>query len=353
MEGRIYFNNQSYLLTEFATIGLPKNLEWAEKSQEFVKNWINGDRVFQMQTSGSTGKPKNILLSREQMEASAKATIDFLNLDKGVNALLCMNPDFIGGRMMMVRALVGGWNLFVLPPSSEPIIEAPIHFAAMVPLQVGNLLNSKKGQESLNRIEKLIIGGAPITSTVEAKLSELKTEVFQTFGMTETVSHIALKKLNGSNKSEYYQMIGDNQIKQDESGCLMVKGTVTSNEWITTNDMVEISGGTFQWLGRSDLVVNSGGIKIQILPLEEELSEVLKTDVLLWKEEDEKLGEKLIGLIRNQETLSDLITNPEAYKTLFKPYHFPKKWYFCPSWEQTKSGKIDRKSTWLKASSKD
>lgn len=345
MEGTIIFNNQSYTFTQFATISLPKNLNWARNTQLFVKDWINDRQSFLLQTSGSTGKPKSISIQRSQMLASANATIQYLNIQPGSSALLCMNPDMIGGRMMLVRAIVGNWNLHILPPSSNPVIDVDIDFTAMVPLQVESLLETKAGIDFLNRIDQLIIGGAAINERLQETLQGLRTKAYQTFGMTETVSHIALKKLNGPDKSDEYQVIGNNEVTLNNSGKLCIRGTVTNDEWVETNDLVDITETGFKWLGRADLVVNSGGVKIQIEELEEDIFKLLKIKVWVWKENDERLGEKLIGMTDDPELISQIEADHNYLKSNFKKYHFPKEWILVKEWQLTSSGKPDRSNT--------
>lgn len=345
MEGTIIFNNQSYTFTQFATISLPKNLNWARNTQLFVKDWLNDQQSFLLQTSGSTGKPKSISIQRSQMLASANATIQYLNIQPGSSALLCMNPDMIGGRMMLVRAIVGNWNLHILPPSSNPVIDVDIDFTAMVPLQVESLLETKAGIDFLNRIDQLIIGGAAINERLQETLQGLRTKAYQTFGMTETVSHIALKKLNGPDKSDEYQVIGNNEVTLNNSGKLCIRGTVTNDEWVETNDLVDITETGFKWLGRADLVVNSGGVKIQIEELEEDIFKFFKTSVWVWKENDERLGEKLIGMTDDPELISQIEADYNSLKSNFKKYHFPKEWILVKEWQLTSSGKPDRSNT--------
>lgn len=345
MEGTIIFNNQSYTFTQFATISLPKNLEWVANTQLFVKDWLNDKQSFILQTSGSTGKPKSISIQRSQMLASANATIQYLNIQPGSSALLCMNPDMIGGRMMLVRAIIGNWNLQILPPSSNPIIDVDIDFTAMVPLQVESLLETETGIDFLNRIDQLIIGGAAINERLLEKLQGLRTKAYQTFGMTETVSHIALKKLNGPDKSEEYQVIGNNEVTLNNLGKLCIRGTVTNDKWIESNDLVEITETGFKWLGRADLIVNSGGIKIQIEELEKELSNFFQTKIWIWKETDMRLGEKLIGMTDDARLMQQIMSDYDSLKNNFKKYHFPKEWVLIKNWQMTLSGKPDRLNT--------
>lgn len=345
MEGNIIFNKQSYTFTEFATISLPKDLNWATNTQLFVKDWLNNKQSFLLQTSGSTGKPKNISIQREQMLSSANATIQYLDIQTGSSALLCMNPDMIGGRMMLVRALVGAWDLYILPPSSNPMIDASIAFTAMVPLQVESLMESPEGIDFLNRIDQLIIGGANISDSLSSKLQTIKAKAYQTFGMTETVSHIALKKLNGEGKTDEYRLIGDNKIAVDAEGKLSIKGTVTGGEWIQTNDLVRQTPNGFEWLGRSDLAVNSGGIKIQIEELEKELCTFFQKKIWVWKEADKKLGEKVIGMTDDPKLISQIQSDYNSLKSNFKKYHLPKEWVLVKQWLLTSSGKPDRNNT--------
>lgn len=347
VEGSIIFNNYSFTFTQFATITLPDELNWAANTQLFVKEWINGRDSFQLQTSGSSGKPKTIDITKDQMVASASATIQYLNIPNGAKALLCMNPDMIGGRMMLVRALIGQWKLYLLQPSSEPMINTAIEFSAMVPLQVENLMSHAEGQRFLNGIKKLIIGGAGLSEALVKKIQSLECQVFQTFGMTETVSHIALKKLNGKGQSTDYQLIGDNEIKIDDSNKLAVRGSVTKNHWVYTNDIVELTNKGFKWLGRADLVVNSGGVKIQIQGLEERLTEYFNTQVWIWKTPDAKLGEQLVGLTEDQNLIKYVYDKHQSLKLEFPKYHLPKKWVLVKKWVLTPSGKPDRRATLL------
>ena len=345
MEGQIVFKNQIFSFRKFASISLPKTLKWAEKAQLFVKEWLDGSESFLLHTSGSTGKPKSLAVSRSQMTASANATLQYLNISQGSSALLCMNPDMIGGRMMLVRAMIGKWKLHVLPPSSEPICSEPIDFAAMVPMQVEGLLKSSEGKEFIGRIKSLIIGGAQISESLKAQLSEINGAVYQTFGMTETVSHIALRRINGEAPSDTYHVIGDNEIKADDQGLLSIKGTVTNKEWIHTNDLVQLTENGFKWLGRADLVVNSGGVKIQIEALEKELSDFFDAEIWVWKIPHESLGEQLIALSDNNDLIYRVNNEYDLLKREFKPYHFPKKWILVQNWQLTPSGKPDRRAT--------
>ncbi|OEK01483.1 hypothetical protein BFP97_08095 [Roseivirga sp. 4D4] len=333
-------------------MGLGKNDHWALSAQIFIRQWLNNQKTFSITTSGSTGSPKKINITREQMIASALATIKTLDLSEGTQALVCINTSFIGGQMMLVRGIIGNWQLELIEPSMEVNSFSPdeaYDFAALVPLQVSALVKTEHGKNYLNRIKKIIIGGAPVSKDLTDKLQQLDCECFHTYGMTETVSHVGLKALNGPNRSEWFSIVGDTKVRTNEQGCLEIKGAVTQNRWITTNDLVELKGGKFKWLGRADLVVNSGGVKILIESAEElikgQLPQELSGTIALWKEEHQDLGESLIGMTNDKQTLEYIHKHNDAIKQALPKYHLPKTWRLIPSFQFTPSGKIDRASS--------
>lgn len=354
MECSIILNRSRYSLTQFVKESLDESHHWALPAQSFLKAWLMGDTKFPIETSGSTGTPKVIKLSRSQMIASAKATIETLKIPEGTKALLCINTAYIGGQMMLVRAMVGNWGIELVSPAMNPSTEASrdhYGFAALVPLQVLAMTKSIIGKRLLNNIDKIIIGGAPISEDLIHKIEQVKGKCFHTYGMTETVSHIGLKALNGPNKSEWFDVVIGNEITQDDRSCLQIKGSVTEDKWISTNDLVEIKGTQFKWLGRADLVVNTGGIKVLIESLEERLNklipEQLRGNLLIWKAPDRKLGEKLIGIVRTQGLIDYLNTHSSELKGSLPSYHLPKEWLLTSQFKFTENGKLDRSNTYL------
>ncbi|MEM6525117.1 MAG: AMP-binding protein [Bacteroidota bacterium] len=322
---------------------------------EFIHTWLSGEREFSIQTSGSTGKPKRINLTRDQMEASARATNSFFGLTKGDTIFVCLNTAYIAGQMMLVRALLGSLNVIAIEPGSKPDLpnhNSPIHFMAFVPLQIKNLLPDGL-LNKFDRLKGIIIGGAPIDKELEARLSTLTIPSYATFGMTETVSHIALRKLNGKDKSEYYVALPGVQLGV-ENDCLTIEGKVTGLRKVVTTDLVELKNNTtFKWLGRKGNVVNSGGVKIHIDQVEKELSELMKelrisNRFLCAKKKDSQLGEKLVlvfeGVV-NRTSLKDLLHN--AKKKLPK-YWDPKEVMTMAKLPETPTGKLDRKEINLK-----
>ena len=281
------------------------------------------------------------------MLTSAENTIAFLELNFGLKALLPISADRIGGKMMLVRALIRNWDLEIIEPTSnlEQIVrEKNFDFTALVPLQASLLYESSS--ELLEKIECIIIGGASINNSLEEKLNELSNRVYHTYGMTETVSHIALRKLSQNQSSKHFEVIGDNMIDLSKDGLLQIKGAVTNNIWITTNDLVDISDNTFAWLARTDLVINSGGVKLQIEEIEGALNKVKPSSIdgnlCIWKSLDEQLGEKVVCICDNPELIKYFVNHTSELKSKFIQNGWPKKWHHIPSIILTPSGKIDR-----------
>lgn len=255
-------------------------------------------------TSGSTGKPKPIWVEKSRMEASARITCDFLGLQEGDTALLCMSLDFIAGKMMVVRSLVRGLELIVSSPSGHPLSNEKwqeigmndITFAAMVPLQVYNSLQVPEEQERLKRIKHLIIGGGAIDDELAQALKTFPNAVWSTYGMTETLSHIALRRLSGNDSSDWYTPFPSVNISLDHDGCLVIDAPLVCTEILKTNDIAEIRNGQFRILGRKDNVIVSGGVKIQMEEVERLLKQHIKNPFLITKRKDNKFGEIVVLL---------------------------------------------------------
>lgn len=346
MKGSIQIDADKYTFQEFVQLEGPFKIGIDFKNiQKFIDNWIKGVDLFELQTSGSTGDSKSIAISRQQMIASALMTGHFFKLKEGDNALLCLNPNFIGGKMMLVRAMEIGLNLHITPPSSNPIIAFKdgfnLHFAAFVPLQVDTLLKSAVGRNLLNSISNIIIGGAAVNSELQIELQRLKSNIYSTYGMTETVSHIALKKLNGTNGDGNFCLLPGVKVDLDKRGCLKINSEVTSNQWVDTNDLVEfISQQEFKWLGRIDNVINSGGIKIQAENLEAEIHSLVPSlNFMVTSIEHHELGEAIV-LLSEKRNLTSREMN--LLKAKLHKYHVPKVFMQTDDLPLTKSGKPDR-----------
>ena len=247
---------------------------WEKDIYEFINEWLDEKSTIKAQTSGTTGTPKTIFLQKNKMIASALKTGEYFNLQENEKALLCLSPTYIAGKMMIVRAFVLGLDLVLVEPSGNPLKDADIEkidFAAMVPLQALNSFQNEKELQQFRKIKKTIIGGGVVSKTLLDLLQKEENSFYATYGMTETITHIAVKKLRGGllqqtfkkKQSDYFEILPNVQIKTDQRGCLVVNTPDVAEETIITNDLVEIISPTkFKWLGRFDNIINTGGVKV-------------------------------------------------------------------------------------------
>ena len=319
--------------------------EISAEVSDFLRNWFDATAFVEVKTSGSTGNPKIIQLQKKQMVNSAKATGDYFNLPENTAALLCMSPNYIAGKMMLVRALTLGWHLDVVAPTSNPLknIDKNYDFSAMVPMQLHNSL------PDIHKIKKLVIGGGTVSNEWLSKIQEVETEIFATYGMTETITHIAVKRINQSCHAElvsasHYKILPNIQISLDHRGCLVIDAPTISAEKVITNDLVELISSTeFKWLGRIDNVINSGGIKLIPEQIEEKLAAIIENRFLVAGKKDEILGEKLI-LIVEGIAIENLPKKIRQLKSLSN-YEIPKEICFLEKFTETQTNKIDRAKT--------
>ena len=267
--------------------------------ESFLAEWNNDSPTVLVHTSGSTGTPKPMLVEKQRMEASARITCSFLGLKPGDTALLCMPLDYIAGKMMVVRALTCNLRLLCVPPSGHPLSDftEPVDFAAMVPLQVYNSLQVAAERERLRQIRHLIIGGGAIDESLQAALKDFPYAVWSTYGMTETLSHIALRRLNGPTSTDWYTPFDGVRVSQTSEGCLVIDAPAVHEGTLVTNDMVELDGQRFRVLGRKDNVICSGGIKIQAEEVEHMLHAHLSTPYIITRAKDERLGQQVVLMI--------------------------------------------------------
>ena len=310
---------------------------------DFLLDWLSPSKTVYVKTSGSTGQPKTLEIKKEAMVNSALATGQYFDLKPGDLALLCLSSQHIAGKMMLVRAIILGLHLDMVAPSSSPLegIQKEYDFCAMVPLQVQNSL------EPLYKIKTLIIGGAPISKLLRAKLAEQPNDIYETYGMTETVTHIAVKKVSSmehSPKETYFKTLPSIQISKDERGCLVIDAPKIAENPIVTNDLVDIEGEHhFKWLGRHDNVINSGGVKLIPEQIEEKLLPVVESRFFVSGIPDEQLGEKLVLFIEGEEPSQfHSKTKIQEVKSLER-YEVPKQIVFIKNFAETPNGKIQRK----------
>lgn len=300
---------------------------------DFLLDWFDGKSYIEMHTSGSTGIPKTIRVDKQAMVNSALATGDFFELHAGNKALHCLPVKYVAGKMMLVRAMILGLDLEFVAPSSHPLrnVDGNFDFAAMVPLQAQNSI------ADLHRIKKLIVGGAKINSALENQLIKLPTQVFETYGMTETISHIAAKSVG----EKAFTVLPNVTISYDDQNCLVIHAPQISDDVIETNDVVElVNENQFIFLGRIDNVINSGGIKLLPEQIEEKLAGKIEPRYFISSKEDKELGEKIILVIEGNSYNVDTSIFDELDK-----YEKPKEILFVPKFKETGNGKIIRKES--------
>ena len=330
--------------------------------EDFLSEWNNdSDRVL-VHTSGSTGKPKPMMVEKKRMLNSARITCDFLGLNPGDSALLCMSLDYIAGKMVVVRSIERHLHLISVPPSGHPLkdVDEEITFAAMVPMQVYNTLQVPEERERLSRIRHLIIGGGAIDAALEQELQSLPGDIaiWSTYGMTETLSHIALRRINGDEASEWYQPFDSVRISQTGEGCLVIDAPQVCAETLVTNDIVEIEPYIynkveklrFRIKGRKDNVICSGGIKIQIEEVETLLKPHLEKPFMLAKKKDGKFGEIAVLLTEDEDikrveaTVRRLLSDESEKSSDHKKYKYwiPKEFRYVEHLPLTETGKPKR-----------
>ena len=325
-----------------------------EEVFDFCRQWKLGKNEFLFHTSGSTGKPKPIYLSRLSMIESANMTMDWLHLQEGDNVLLCLPIEYIAGAMMLVRALVLKLNIVLVEPSQNPLEEITkpinIHLASFVTTQWSTILQSNPNLFTFfSEVKGILIGGSELTSSVELLTKEIQLPIFQTYGMTETSSHIAFRQI--SSEDAIYQCLKDVQIKLNDQGCLCIHSPSTLNQWIETNDVAElIHVNQFSILGRNDFAINSGGRKIHPEIIENCCHSFFAQHSITCKTfayglDDDFYGQKLVLFIETIDELNIQIQLIDYLKLNLESWEVPKQFIVLPEFLYTKTGKIDRPNT--------
>jgi O-succinylbenzoic acid--CoA ligase len=320
---------------------------WKKELFAFVALFLDPDEeAITQQSSGTTGDPKSFVLSRDAMLSSARRTLDFFGLRAGEKALLCLPVHYIAGKMMVVRALLGGLDLLLREPSSRPLqdLEEAVRFAAMVPLQ---MVESLRHGDPLGKINILLMGGGELHPATRDRLSSfILPEVYETFGMTETYTHFALRRINGPLPDTAFRVLEGVQIRRDSRDCLEVEVPGVTSEPIQTNDLVEIheEGSTFTWQGRYDNLINTGGIKIIPELLEDQVRKCLGHECLVLSEADPKLGNRLVLLVEYQGEEPPLDHWEEQLRNRLSNYEIPKRIIAVGSLPRNPSMKPDRTS---------
>ncbi|WP_395048670.1 AMP-binding protein [Flavobacterium sp.] len=307
--------------------------EYEKSVGDFILDWFDKKEYMEMSTSGTTGDPKPVRIEKKAMMESALATGDFFDLSPGNKVLHCLPMKYIAGKMMFIRAFILGLDMKFVAPSSHPLegIDEKFDFCAMVPLQAKNSL------KDLKKVKKLIIGGGKVHKALEQELLKLPIKIYETYGMTETITHIAAKKIG----EKAFTVLPNVTVSADERHCLVIDAKYISDKKIMTNDIVKIVSDTqFEWIGRIDNVINSGGVKLIPEQIEEKLSTLIPRRYFVYGQADETLGEKVVLYVEGEP-----ITIEESVFNVLDKFEKPKEIIFIPKFKETATGKIMRKES--------
>lgn len=339
---KLVYQNTSYSITSF--LDFKSEDEWIIEIQEFLNNYLNNTDAIEVMTSGSTGDPKSIQLLKSSFRKSANITNQYFDLNNNSTALLCLPVKYIAGKLMIIRAMECDMNLVIEEPSSNPMkgLEDSIDFVAMTPFQLSNVLNQHPS--SLDHVGTIILGGGPISKNLQSQIQELESRCYHTYGMTETITHIAIKPLNGSTKSEDFQVLDGFEIHQDDRDCLIIKADHIYNQKVITNDIVKIlNPKSFKWIGRYDNVINTGGVKVYPEIIESKIQDLFDIPFFVIGSEDDQLGQKVTICIESVTT--DQAVLLKKIESRLDKFEIPRSFLFFDCFIYTETGKIKRQQT--------
>ncbi len=323
---------------------LTENKEVIQEVENFIEEWNNSKEEIISKTSGSTGIPKEIKVKKQFMIESAKMTGDYFNFNENETIVLSLSAKTIGGKMQIIRALIHKMNLIVTDNARNPLknFNQRARFISLVPLQLEEII--KENKEKLLLFDTILIGGAAINPSLEADIKEIKTNFFESYGMTETLSHVALRKISASNPKNFHALKGIEFSQED--ACLKINAPKIGIQNLITNDVVELISSTeFVLKGRKDFVINSGGYKFHPEILEEKLTLKINFPFFILGEKNIEFGEIVTFFIEKTYSLEMEKELAEIFKTTLEKYEIPKKIYFVLNFEKTESGKINRLKT--------
>ncbi len=347
-KGKIIINGKSFDESNFQDIAstIDTTQLWVKEVYDFLCAWFDTKDTISVETSGSTGNPKTIALHKAHMRASAMRTNQFLQLNTQSKALLCLPVRYIAGKMMLVRALVGGYSIIVQEPNIRPLekLDMSIDFVALTPMQ----LQASVDDIARNAQTKLIIGGAAVNNSLQVQIQALQNEIYETYGMSETCTHIALRKICPAPPAENFEALEGVSVATDNRNCLTISCEHLGISNLVTNDIVEIHAkNTFCWIGRYDNIINSGGVKVSPEKLEAILAKSLNNAFFVGALPDDKLMQKVVLFVEignaDKKVLTDQIE--KACENLH-PYEHPKQIVFCEKFVYN-NGKIMRGETVL------
>jgi O-succinylbenzoic acid--CoA ligase len=378
MKATLTINSRTYTESDLLAKSAQQSLlsDNARAALDFCCRWLGGQAEFTLHTSGSTSAPKPITLRRVQMESSAWATARALDLRAGMSALVCMPVRYIAGQMMLARGLALGLAMTLVEPASDPLAglppDATFDFTAVVPLQLQTLLGGPAGyRERLNRMAAILVGGAPVSAALEQQTQALAAPVYHTYGMTETATHVALRRLNGPDASPWFHPLPGVEVATDDRGCLRLTGPMTLGRWLQTNDLVDLAilpgqpsqapagsddgsrstvhTASFRWLGRWDNVINSGGVKVQVEAVEAAVGQAWQALGLAERRffvaglPDPRLGERVTLWVEGDPLPAEQqAALAAAMAQALHAYEVPRQVFYAPRFAETATGKIDR-----------
>lgn len=319
---------------------------------EFIRAWNSGKSFFEFRTSGSTGDPKPITFSRSSLESSALFTIRALGLKPGMNSLVCLDTRFVAGAMMLVRALMGHMNLILREPSSDPLkdLNITVDFAAFVPLQLNTCLQHSR--VAFGKLSAVIIGGAPVDDAFVSALPAESPRIYATYGMTETLTHIALRKLNGADRQPCFYPLPGIRIEKDERGCLVIHASHLGDVPVVTNDLATFTpDGGFHILGRADEVINSGGYKVHPRTVESAAGRILRdlgiqVRIFVAGVSDPQLHQRVCLVVESQPlppTVESALRDRLPLE--LKKFELPREIIYRDRFVETATQKIDKRAT--------
>ena len=319
---------------------------------QFLNEWENKNDFIEIETSGSTGTPKKIKLLKRSMRVSATNTIEFFNLKEKDCLFLCLPLHTIAAKMMIVRAIVGKMRLIIHKPSKNPLKELnqDVKLISLTPMQMKYVIDESIHKTSMT--QNILLGGAPVDYKLEQKLKEIDScAVYHSYGMTETASHVAIRKID-KNQSDLFKAINGVTFTQTNDGCLIINYPTFQNEKIKTNDVVDLKTiDSFVWKGRKDFVINTGGVKVHAEELENKIASFFTKPFFISSIQDSYLGSKIIMIIESKIELDGKKILSQI-STMVPPYSVPKEIYYLTTFERTKSGKLNRKKSLSNVSTK-
>jgi O-succinylbenzoic acid--CoA ligase len=354
----LWINGRSTSVEDICSSAAISRTDFENTTFGFIRAWLSGEKKFELNTSGSTGPAKKIVITREQMTASAALTTNALNLASWMNALTCLDTKYIAGKMMLVRSFHAGMKIFAVDPCANPLIRVPvdhtIHFTALVPLQVRAILGSNHSY-LLDKLTSCLIGGAQVDEDLRERLQIYTSRIYATYGMTETISHIALQPVNENLRSEYFTAFPGFNLSTDERGCLVIQMPQNSYK-VVTNDIVELMNkNEFKWLGRWDNIINSGGVKLSPESIERKIGQIftrlhVPNSYFIHSVPDQRLGQKAVLVMESPlPDTSQLKTISDEMTHSIPSYEIPRQIFESRQFVYTETNKINRSASFNSA----